>query len=580
MWTFLASPALALLMQTIFLVHCNAEGEQSTTDKLLDKTNQYQMNCGDNYESKNCFVEASFGKLASNESMIDVLVNCRDTNGTLSRCNNQFSRFDMVIWNGCYATRNLRFFGLQKIQANRKQVRYLKIEKFTTTSIESGTFDGFIQLEVLAIESNFIQNLSASCFRGLESLLELRLISNNLKWMSEQVLTALPKLNTLRIDEGNLLMANRQFSEESYDNNDGVWEGLRSHQFVEHVSMKIYHIQMDLVEHLFHHVRNLSISLTSLSSSMDYCELTRFNGYERAWLVQNLKLENHQCGFVIENVGTLRTLELRKVILAPISASTLSDFKLKNLQNLTELVLNHNELSEITQSIFEGAFEELEVLDLSHNHLTEIDMSILRLFPKLRHIDLGYNSIHQMQNMHSNHIHKITVDFNRFDCEWLIYHASKNFAYTKRFATLNVNGLECTYQHQQQPYQMDPCVNTSDIILSALNEENFILPLYTLILIICGSILLGFIITYTSIYLNHRRLLWKQEPFYHMLRDSLIQPFTVARDFKGVLWRKLPPTNYEQPISESNLSIVVGSSDLTRDMDAGNIYEEIPAKIA
>lgn len=531
------------------------------------------MNCGDNYESKNCFVEASFGKLASNESMIDVLVNCRDANVSSYR-NNQFSRFDMVIWNGCYATRNLRFFGLQKwIQANRKQVRYLKIEKFTTTSIESGTFDGFSQLEVLAIESNFIQNLSASCFRGLESLLELRLISNDLKWMSEQVLTAVPKLNTLKIDEGNSLMANRQFSEESYDNNGEDEEG--SHQIVEHVSMKIYHIQMDLVEHLFHHVRNLSISLTSLS--MDYCELTRFNGYERAWLVENLKLENHQCGFVIENVDTLRTLELRKVILSPISSSSLSDFKLKNLQNLTELVLNHNELSQITESIFEGKIDELEVLDLSHNHLTEIDVSILRLFPKLRHIDLSYNSIHKMQNVQSISVQIITVDFNRFDCEWLIYHASKNFAYTKRIATLNVNGLECTYQ-----YQKDPCVDTSSSTLNALYEENYIFPLNNLILIICGSILLGFIITYTSIYLNHRRLLLKHEPFYHMLRDSLIQPFTVARetlarDFK---WRKLPPTNYEQPISESNLTVIVGS-DLTCDMDAGNIYEEIPAaKIA
>lgn len=554
------------------------------------------MNCGnDNYDSENCFIEATFGNLASSNESIDVLVNCRDVSSnssTSSYRNNQFSRYDMIVWNGCYAMRNLQFFGLQKIQQiNRKQVKYLKIEKFKTTSIEIGTFDGFIQLEILEIESNSIQNLSASCFRGLEnSLLKLRLISNNLKWMGEQVLSNLPKLNTLQIQEGGLLIANRQFSNRNDENRDFVVvEGDMNKTVVEHVSIEIYHIEMDLIEHLFHHVRNLSISLTSSNDfevGRDYCVLTRFNGYEKAWLVENLKLENHRCGFVMENVKTLRTLELKKVILNPILFQ--NDFKLKNLQNLNAIVLNDNELTEITQSIFEGTFEEVEELDFSHNRLTEIDLSILKLFPKLSHIDLSYNSIHQILNIHNIHnsrIQLIVVDYNRFDCEWLVYHSMKSFAFTKRFETLNVNGLECTTSTRNNNI-VPLCMNNENVYqaqLSALYEENFITTPKIFISIICGSILLGFIITYISIFLyQHRRRWLKQEPFYHMLRDSLVQPFTVARetlarDFKGVLWRKLPPTNYEQPISDSNLNVVTHDGNSNGDVDVGNIYEEIPA---
>lgn len=535
-------------------------------DKLPEdddgNNNNQAVSCGYNYESENCLIEATFGNLASNES-IDVLVNCRDAS-TSSYRYNQFSQFNLVIWKGCHATRNVKFLGLRKmLAANRRQVRHLRIEQFTASTIESGTFDGFIQLEVLAIEFNYIQALSTSCFGGLLSLHELRLISNDLKWMSAQVLAALPKLSTLNIVEGNLLMANRQFA----NNEDGD-----DNQIVEHVAMKIYHIEMDLVEHLFHHVRNLSISLTSsgdIAAGMDYCELSRLNGYEKAWIVEDLKLENHRCGFVMENVGTLRSLELKRVILNPISAS--NDFKLRNLQNLTAITLNHNELTEIKQSMFEGTFEEVEMLNFSHNSLTEIDMSIFKLFPKLKFIDLSYNSIRQVHAGSLSNDIQIIVDFNRFDCQWLTHNsavAAKYFVFTKGFEALNINGLECTFQHQ----------NHSEIFRSCdfLKEETKAENLHgeepkTLLLIVCGSILLGCALTYVILYAYTRRQLLKQQPFYHMLRDSMS---VAAREFKGIVWRTLPPTNYEQPISESNLDVL----NMTTLMDGGNIYEEIPAQ--
>lgn len=555
------STFLALTIQMIFFtassLEVNENHQQKFLNKLLedDNNNNHAVSCGNNYDSENCLIEATFGNLASNES-IDVLVNCHDASTSSSFRYNQFSQFNSVLWNGCHARRNLKFLGLRKIQAtNRKQVRYLRIENFTASTIESGTFEGFIQLEVLAIEFNYIQTLSKSCLDGLESLLELRLISNDLKWINAQVLTALTKLNSLDIIDSSLLMANRQFAEDN--------------QMVEHVAMKIYRIEMDLVEHLFHHVRDLSISLTSSN-----CELSRLNGYEKAWIVENLKLENHLCGFSLLNIDSLRTLELKRVILNPISA--LNDFKLRNLQNLSVIALNHNELTEIKQSMFEGVFEEVEVLNFSHNSLAEIDMSIFKLFPKLKFIDLSYNLIRQLNAKFMSSDIQINVDFNRFDCQWLVHNSavvSKHFTFTKRFEALNIDGLECTF-HKSQAENFSDCdfaeimAENKSFYLNELFRENFIIEPKILVMIVFGSILLGSVITYILLFAYTRRRLWKQQPFYHMLRESMS---VVARDFKGIVWRNLPPTNYEQPISDSNLNV-------TCEMDAGNIYEEIPAQ--
>jgi Leucine-rich repeat (LRR) protein len=569
---------LALTIQMIFFTaHCsidvkeNHQQKLSVLDKLLEanggNNNNRAVNCGNNYDSENCLIEGTFGNLASNES-IDVLVNCHDASASSYRYN-QFSQFNSVIWNGCHTMRNLKFLGLRKIQAsNRNQVRLLRIENFAASTIESGTFEGFIRLEVLTIEFNYIKTLSTSCFAGLESLLELRLISNDLKWISARVLAALPKLNNLEIIDANLLMANRQFADE---------------KIVAHVSLKIYHIEMDLVEHLFHHVRNLSISLTSsnIVAGMDYCELSRLNGYEKAWIVEDLKLENHRCGFVMENVDALRTLELKRVILNPISAQ--NDFKLRNLQNLSVIALNHNELTEVKQSMFEGVFEEVEVLNFSHNSLAEIDMTIFKLFPKLKLIDLSYNLIRKLNAKFMPSEVKIIVNFNRFDCQWVTHNsavASKHFIYTKELGALNVGGLECAFNNLYQEENFVPCnfpgdeTKAENKLSNEWNElyrENFIIQPKILVSIVCGSIMLGSAITYILLYAYSRRRLLKQQPFYHMLRESLS---VAARDFKGVVWRNLPPTNYEQPISDSNLNVL----NMTAEMDAGNIYEEIPAQ--
>jgi Leucine rich repeat len=235
MWTLLSQLILAL-----FISRLHARQTLLLSSELA---NNNEVMCGHNIHS-NCLIEASFASLASNDS-VDVVVNCTDPAASLFNYNQFSNKIEKISWNGCLAVENLKYLGLRKIW-NRKQVKALNIENFIAKSIEAGTFDGFSQLQRLSIGKNFIEKLSSSSFRGLESLLILRMIENDLKWMGAWTLSSVPKLNALKIVDRSLLMANNQFT---------------VNQIADNVEMEIYFTEMDLMEHLFHHARNLSISL-------------------------------------------------------------------------------------------------------------------------------------------------------------------------------------------------------------------------------------------------------------------------------------------------------------------------------
>lgn len=536
-----------------------------------DSMNHNRVNCEHTHESK-CVIEAVFGNTLTNDT-VEAFVKCLNQDES-SISYNQFSKIDKVVWNGCKTPRNLKGLGFQKISW-RNQVKYLKIENFASGVLEQGTFDGFVELEVLSIEHNSIQNLSSSCFRGLENLKALQMIENDLKWIDEGLLSDLPKLNTLEIhDSQHLLMANHQFME---------------NQIVNTVVLDIDYAAMDLLEHLFHHVMNLSIVVKSIDDAYG-CEQTRLNGYERNWIVENLKLENFKCGFVMENAKSIKSLKLIGMMLMPFS-----EFELKNLENLEEISLHRNAFENFYNFNFEGKFDNLQFLDLSNNNLTEIDMRGFEKLTNLRKINLDKNFLSKLNEMNLKKFHNIQlfVNQNNFDCSWLHAIASSelspNFVYEKNFTMLNINGLFCQYNQSLSANTFKNETLCSSLFIDSVNNEarrelllfkddNFMLAPEVLMIIVCAASLLGIVVTFISIYVYRKHQMLKQEPFYHLLRDSLIRPIsdvksTLSRNFKEIISRNLPPTNYEHPISES---YVTEMTDV--EINTNNIYEEIPQK--
>lgn len=189
-----------------------------------------------------CVIEAFFGSIQGNVT-VEVAVRCSSDDQLSS---DHFSNADKIDWNGCQTPTNTKGLGLRKISW-RSRVKELRIEEFSIDSLEAGTFDGFSELEVLTFENNSIQNLLTSCFRGLQSLKVLQMMENNLKWLDAGVLGDMPTVRSIGIhDKQRLLIANHQF---------------RENQTLDNVKLDIYYMEMDPLEHLLLHVRNLSIAV-------------------------------------------------------------------------------------------------------------------------------------------------------------------------------------------------------------------------------------------------------------------------------------------------------------------------------
>jgi hypothetical protein len=119
---------------------------------------------------------------------------------------------------------------------------------------------------------------------------------------------------------------------------------------------------------------------------------------------------------------------------------------------------------------------------------------------------------------------------------------------------------------------MDSADNEAQRELLKLKHDNFILRPEIFMISVCASTLMGVALAFISIYTYRKHLLMKQQPFYHLLRDSLFRSRSTWR--REIISRNLPPTNYEHPISDLN---VTEMSDV--DANISNIYEEIPQKL-
>lgn len=518
------------------------------------------MDC--QHSPSDCVIDAVFGNIQHNGS-IEVRIKCA-SHEQLSDI--QFSEIDRIEWNGCNAPENIKSLGLGKIPRKR-QVKSMKIEFFAVGGLKSETFNGFSGLETLSLEFNSIQTLSSSCFRGLDSLKALKMIEKNLKWVDASVLSDLTKLKVLEIFSGeHFRMANHQFGE---------------NQIVDNVVMETFIVEMDLMEHLAAHVRSLSISM-GVNEGLIECFQPRLNGFRRDWIIETLRVDGSSCGFIMENVESIKTLELNRAMRMPFS-----EFKLKDLRNLQALKLHENSFENFSSFKLEGRFDKLEVLNLANNTMTAIDMRLFEELPSLKKINLSGNSLRKLDEMNLGKFQdvELAVDGNMLDCPWLDAIASskvfEKLVYEKNFSGLNVGGLLCLERPPQSPANETLCLShfidpvNNEALLWGESESRPLRP--ETLMIIVASFLLGAAVAFISIYLYHRRQMLNQKPFYHLLRDSLVRPIssvriTLRRDLKEIISRNLPPTNYEHPISEAVTEMTDVETDTT------NIYEEIPSK--
>lgn len=546
--------------------------------------------CGHNSE-QDCVIEAVFGNLINNES-VEVNVNCTNKNPASSELSySQFSKIDKIIWNGCRAKRNLPYLGLKYI-TGKSVLIFLQIENFVANTIESGTFDGFLNLETLIIKSNFIQ--ASGVFQGLNKIRHLDLTNNSLKKMENEAFTSLESLKTLNIKDAMTVMDKQQFGE---------------HQVLENVLFDIGSIDRNVLSNLFTHIKNLSIEIASYDDHDDSdCHLL-MNGTDKNWIIEHLHLSSMNfiyCGFNVESISSLRTLKISNYQAVHYGHG----FEFKQLPNLEIFDMSENYLSFSPVIHFIGDFEKMRILNFSMNFIIEFDLESVRNLINLKEIHLERNSLDKIIGFELENFQfvDIFIDQNSISCDWLLgifYSAYSerflNLIFKKNFNSINFNGLPCSYFNRQldiitstQDYEKENLQYNMETLkwqARELKNKNVIINPKIVAIIVGASIMLGIGLTIVGLFLYNKRQLLKHQPFYHLLRESVFQPIsnikgTWKNDFKNSMFsRNLPATNYEHPISDNttssseNISVISQHNSNTNSNHNSNIYEEIPQNI-
>lgn len=558
-----------------------------------DSSLDYRRNCTSTAATNKCLIEATFGRVkSSSDETVDVLIDC--TAPTVAHQDphkQQFGTIEAVVWNGCSARQqqHLADFGLGLL-LRHSQIKWLRIEHFTgIDSLGAGTFDKFVSLENLEIVNNSIDSLSVACFRGLSTLKTLSLTANNLKWIAASVLSDLPKLSTLRIDdrEQRLLITTPQ---------------LTNKQIVDEISLTINAAtQLNFLEHLLSRSRNLSLIVVNWSSDQSECEQIMLNGYEKSWIIAALHLENLHCGFTMNDVESIKSLQLNGAL----GISYPGTIRLKGLPNLEQLVMHENNLVNFT--MFDEDDDEelckLNMLDLSRNYkMYDFDMQIVERCRALSTINLIGNELTTLKhfqdvsngNDSNNVTTSVLVDGNQLRCSWLSNEVSKasstrlNLVIAQNFRGLNFRGIPCTEDDStlQQHEKLLPPPEAITKVAPSSTEAVVLKPIEhiaTMSIISIFSLVLGVMLTLVTLQIYRKYFVQRQQPFYHLLRDSLPLPAVAHMRRRGttptgnvchidIVSRDLPATNYEHPISESTMNF----GGEFEEMFSSNIYEEIP----
>lgn len=488
----------------------------------------------------------------------NITVDCSKNASYFKNSGTRFANIEEVIWNGEFSNKEDTLC-LEYIP-HPEALTFILLEGFHLE--ESASVSLLKNVITVIMKNNVIPALDNSSFSGLESLTTLELHNNKIKMMMKDSLKNLSKLELLFIDD----------------------------------------LTLDLSEIYLEHNTNLkSLDLRVSKMSANFLE--------------NLPKSIHS--ITLRNVY----IENQTVVMPTQSYSFLEDFKVSDM-NLTHLQLDessaleyldasHNILND--QSFVFGKQSQLKNINLSYNELTDLNCINYLLMPRLEHIDISYNRI-QFVNLHSpfpkslseinlkynllnkldvnmKQLHslkyKIDINNNPWDCSYL----NKKpeifwiFKYNMNTITSNVKGLTCLTSNDLED-ETDTTAKKDDSDQKPKfhfhSDEKKITERTRNPTTIFKFLLAAFAAAVISsqvflfLYQKYKRL--HREPFYRSLAHSLPPGSNIGSEITdSILLRKLPPLEYEVPISCIFDSPTTGLDE--SQTNNNNIYEEIKIKV-
>lgn len=458
----------------------------------------------------------------------------------------QYSNISKVALDGCSVNR-ADTLGVEFVP-DPSAVRTLSIQMFRIVGdIPADAFVKYNQLDYLNLTDNVIDGVSSASLNGLSSLKSLTLSNCYLRYLDDVALVHLKQLRNLFIQE--------------------PWLNITcSLQLPDVVRMVLEINTLDWCFRLPESLEEISVIKTQV------------------YIVPNREE-------ALSNLSRLKTFTLVH--------TNVTEWPTILSNSLQVLNLSHNQLETLTNH----NLPTLHTYDVSSNYLHEINNKSLRLMPKLKsfyaqnnklesispnaftqnpnlqHVDLTANNLFQFSpNMPAQQDVLILVDDNDWSCRWADDFSTSNpqvfarFRYAKVLDSLNTRGLRCKFYEQSSlqnhiARQAMANISTSTPILLRRNPKDT--AMLTLIILVVGVAIL-FLMLFLHIKCRQDGL----PQFNRFLpADSILHHQQMAERIDFVR-RKLPPTEYEEPIC---LRTIPPPYDVSkRKTDEGIVYEEIP----
>jgi insulin-like growth factor-binding protein complex acid labile subunit len=298
----------------------------------------------------------------------------------------------------------------------------LNLTRNEISEIIPGTFEMVSHLKDLDLSHNRIEHLEFNVFYGLVNLKEIYLQRNNLQYLHPETFLGLPKLQTLILSINFGLQVP---TDSHFINSHSLKHLTLSGCNIRSVSVETFAnvTALELLDLSYNSLRSVDITvlkilpkLYALNLKSNEIKEIKPGTCEKISHLRYLYLENNIiehleidvfCGFVnLKYIGLegnrLRSLHpdtflglpnLENLNLSKNSGlQTQTDLQFINSLTLKYLTISGCNISSVSVETFSNV-SELEQLDMSYNYLRILDINVVKLLPKLSHLNLQSNEI-------------------------------------------------------------------------------------------------------------------------------------------------------------------------------------------
>lgn len=451
--------------------------------------------CWQGVNSRTCIINAKFHNI--NTYDVHILCTAEDEGRDSG---DRFQKVYHAELNGCLTYKNTNPFEL--LPRNMNNLKKLTVTEFYigNLTIDTSSAPYLPKLEELVLTNNVIFAFSSEFFlaQSIRHLKVIQFAGAQTTVPALEQLDGLADLRSLIIREGDVLLNYEVI---------GHWQNLNN--------LEIY-------------ASNVTVTDPSNITNIAVASL----------VLEDSHLVNNTVG-LMEVANPFRKISYLKVKNISVAAGMFNRLDVSPLLNihprLSSLIVQKQNLSELTVDLHALTASKLLTLDISNNLLDEIDWQ--------------WDARLAKQLIETNHL-RIIIDQNPWHCEFFKSVEDELFEYEKDYNSVNVRGLRCRH-------------NTTKGAASHLSNRPLDLNnMWLLYGCVLSSLLLIISVTYLVCAMCRSK---RREPFYR----SLVKWRSPTRTATDLSMRKLPANNYETPLQYRTIEF--------KSEDNCEIYEEIPA---